>query len=496
MSTPLSFSIAPVNDPVVIDENSPLTFNTDEDVAIEITEAALLNNASDVDGDALSVMNVTVDNASVTTIIDPQTGDRSFLVTPDEDYNGTLDIDFDVTDDNGSMVESGATLSVTATNDAADAVDDTGSATEGAGAVSFDVLANDSHPDGDSFTLTNAEVTEGNGSVSIVNGEVVFNPDVSHNELADGETADVTVSYTIEDADGEESTAELTITVTGTNDAPDVSLTGSSVDENAVGGTIVGDLAAIDPDNGDSHTYAVDDASSPFEVVDGQLVVKDGAELNYEDNSSVDVDVTVTDAEGASTTKTFTVDLNDMSASAPTISVSADGGFSTSLSGSEPMGDWQTDNANGSIENNHADYVYTGFDDGRGTVIELEAGHGDESNLYQDLDIKTGDTVELSFDYSARVNHEGENSQIDVYFEGELIDSISTDQAGWETHTYQLTATEDSPRLEFDAPGSNSVGGVLDEINVEQIHVEDEPVGLNFDISATNLTMRNPSAKY
>ena len=184
--------------------------------------------------------------------------------------------------------------SVTATNDAADAVDDTGSATEGAGAVSFDVLANDSHPDGDSFTLTNVEVTEGNGSVSIVNGEVVFNPDVSHNELADGETADVTVSYTIEDADGEESTAELTITVTGTNDAPDVSLTGSSVDENAVGGTIVGDLAAIDPDNGDSHTYAVDDASSPFEVVDGQLVVKDGAELNYEDNSAVDVDVTVT----------------------------------------------------------------------------------------------------------------------------------------------------------------------------------------------------------
>ena len=59
-------------------------------------------------------MNVTVDNASVTTIIDPQTGDRSFLVTPDEDYNGTLDIDFDVTDDNGSMVESGATLRVTA----------------------------------------------------------------------------------------------------------------------------------------------------------------------------------------------------------------------------------------------------------------------------------------------------------------------------------------------------------------------------------------------
>ena len=264
-------------------------------------------------------------------------------------------------------------------NTAPEATDDSGAVTEGAGVVSFDVLANDSDIDGDALTLTSAEVTSGDGSVTIENGEVVFNPDDSHNALADGETAEVTVSYTVQDINGTEDTAN-SITVTGTNDAPDVSLTGSSVDENAVGGTIVGDLAAIDPDNGDSHTYAVNDASSPFEVVDGQLVVKDGAELNYEDNNSVDVDVTVTDAEGASTTKTFTVDLNDMSASAPTISVSADGGFSTSLSGSDPMGDWQTDNANGRIENNHADYVYTGFDDGRGT-IELEAGHGDASNL-------------------------------------------------------------------------------------------------------------------
>ena len=109
--------------------------------------------------------------------------------------------------------------------------------------MSFDVLANDSDIDGDTLTLTDAAVTEGNGSVSVVNGQVVFNPDASHNALAQGDTDEVTVTYTVEDAAGVESTAELTITVTGTNDAPDVSLSNTSVDENVTGGTVIGALA-------------------------------------------------------------------------------------------------------------------------------------------------------------------------------------------------------------------------------------------------------------
>uniref|UniRef100_UPI000B2D9231 Ig-like domain-containing protein n=2 Tax=Marinagarivorans algicola TaxID=1513270 RepID=UPI000B2D9231 len=99
---------------------------------------------------------------------------------------------------------------------------DTGTALEGAGETRFDVLANDSDVDGDALTLINAEVASGEGSVTIENGQVVFNPDDSHNSLAEGETADVTVSYTITDGNGETSTATLTITVTGSNDGPTV----------------------------------------------------------------------------------------------------------------------------------------------------------------------------------------------------------------------------------------------------------------------------------
>ncbi|HEV8077382.1 MAG TPA: Ig-like domain-containing protein, partial [Marinobacter sp.] len=181
----------------------------------------------------------------------------------------------------------------------------------GGGQGEFDVLANDSDPDVDVLTLTNDEVIESVGSLSIVDGKIVFNPDDSHNSLAEGETANVTVSYTVQDPSGKTSTAELTITVTGTNDIPEVILTGNSVEENSAGGTVIGDLSAIDPDLTDTHSFEIV-GDSPFEIVDDQLVVADGAVIDYEANSSIEVEVQVTDNNGGSSTKTFTINVEDI----------------------------------------------------------------------------------------------------------------------------------------------------------------------------------------
>jgi hypothetical protein len=49
---------------------------------------------------------------------------------------------------------------------------------------------------------------------------------------------------------------------------------------------------------------------------------------------------------------------------------------------------WKTDNARGRIEVN-SDRTY-GVADGRGKVLELEAGVGDESNIYKDLNVRAG----------------------------------------------------------------------------------------------------------
>lgn len=70
-------------------------------------------------------------------------------------------------------------------NSAPVAIDDTGAVTENQ-IQSFDVLANDTDADLDSLTLTAVSVAAGKGTVSIVNGEVRFNPGSDFDDLAIG----------------------------------------------------------------------------------------------------------------------------------------------------------------------------------------------------------------------------------------------------------------------------------------------------------------------
>ena len=74
----------------------------------------MLSNASDVDGDALSVTEVSVD-ASAGSLTD--NGDGTWTFTPAENFNGDdVPLSFSVTD--GTATESAtATLDVTAVND-------------------------------------------------------------------------------------------------------------------------------------------------------------------------------------------------------------------------------------------------------------------------------------------------------------------------------------------------------------------------------------------
>ena len=58
-----------------------------------------------------------------------------------------------------------------------------------------------------------------------------------------------------------------------------LSLDHSQVQENAAG-AVVGTLTVADPDAGDKQSFQVSD--SRFEVVDGQLKLKDGVSLNHE----------------------------------------------------------------------------------------------------------------------------------------------------------------------------------------------------------------------
>ena len=134
----------------------------------------------------------------------------------------------------------------------------------------------------------------------------------------------------------------------------------------------------------------------------------------------------------------------------------------------EGLDGWYSDNDGGKIEVGK-ETTYGGSDSSN-VIIELEADSGDQSNLYKDFDTSPGQVIEISFDHSARGGRGGEDSAVEVYWDGELIDTIVPgDSFGWENHSYEVTADGDSARLEFQATDSNSLGTLLDNIKVDII---------------------------
>jgi Ca2+-binding RTX toxin-like protein len=111
----------------------------------------------------------------------------------------------------------------------------------------------------------------------------------------------------------------FTLNVTDVNEAPTgASLTGGSVAENAVNGTVVGTVAGVDPDTGATLAYALtDNAGGRFAINanTGQMTVANGALLDYETAASHGVTVRVTDQGGLTFDKSFTIAVTDVSES-------------------------------------------------------------------------------------------------------------------------------------------------------------------------------------
>jgi Ca2+-binding RTX toxin-like protein len=120
-------------------------------------------------------------------------------------------------------------------------------------------------------------------------------------------------TLTVRVSDGTLSTdAIVTINITDVNEplsAP--TLSASTINENSPNGTIIGTLAAIDPE-GQPITYTLTDtAGGRFSIVGNQLRVADGSLLDFETNTSHSI--TVQASDGVHTqTQSFTITVNDV----------------------------------------------------------------------------------------------------------------------------------------------------------------------------------------
>ena len=317
--------------------------------AVEVDESAgatvidVVANDTDADGNPLFA--ASVDTTGTLGLV---TVNRDGTVSYDpngqfDDLNAgetaTDTFTYIASDGAGSSTATTVTVTIngeSAPNSAPDPQDDAITVGKNADATAINVLANDTDADDDTLTVTSVSAVAA-GELLLTNGVITFNPNGAFDGLGEGETQDVTFTYTVSDGNGGENTATVTVTVSGSADVnntpsqPTVTLAPAGLSENAAAGTVVADLTALDAD-GDDITFALTDAagtpieSDLFEIVGDQLVVKDGADIDFEElgNAVTGLFVVASDAEGSSVPTAFSVPVTDVAEAV----VLADGGVS------------------------------------------------------------------------------------------------------------------------------------------------------------------------
>jgi len=243
-SSTVTITVNGANDAPVANDDSASTI---EDAAVA---GNVLANDTDVDVEDLTVANPGTYVGAYGTLT--LAADGSYTYTPNgaaqglDDGESAQDV-FAYTASDGTASD-GATLTVTVNgaNDAPVANDDSATTNENSLGISGDVLANDTDADGEALTVADPGTYVGTYGTLVLNadGTYTYTPGAAAQGLDVGETAQDVFVYTASDGTASD-TANLTITVTGLNDAP-VAVDDTNVtDENS---PVSGNVLANDTD--------------------------------------------------------------------------------------------------------------------------------------------------------------------------------------------------------------------------------------------------------
>ncbi len=408
-------------------------------------------------------------------------------VALDHEAGDSISIDVTTTDAGGLSRTETFNISVGDVNEVATdiSLDNMSVAENAAGAVVGTLTTTD--PDaGDTHSYAVSD-----NRFEVVDGELKLKDGVSlDHEAGDSISIDVTTT----DAGGLTRTETFSISVGDENEvATDISLDNTSVAENAAG-AVIGNLSTTDVDDGDTHSYSVSD--SRFEVVDGELKLKDGVSLDHEADATVSIDVTTTDAGGLSRTETFNISVGDVDeiASAPTLNL----GSTTRTIFSEDFEGWT-----GAVVDEGGDHIASQNGWSSDGVVELRdtgaGGNGSEAgsihhielnndptdtyedapNLARSVDTVDGGTYTVTFDYAPRPGYDATVNRIEVVWDGQVVATISADgtsdtDLNWQSHTLTLSGDGNPAEIEFREAGTDTDYGrgmMLD--NIEMVETLD-----------------------
>jgi large repetitive protein len=196
----VTVAVAAVNDaPIARDDAAA----TDEDTPVAID---VLANDSDPNGDVLRIQSVT-QPAHGSVVKDGTT----VVYTPASGFHGIDSFTYTVSDGNGARATATATIAIAPVNHPPVAQDDS-AATDEDVAVTINVLANDSDPDGDPLVIHS--VTEpGHGTLVNDAWAVIYTPNPDFYGVD-------AFNYTASDSHGGLTTATVTVAVAAVNDPP------------------------------------------------------------------------------------------------------------------------------------------------------------------------------------------------------------------------------------------------------------------------------------
>jgi hypothetical protein len=162
---------------------------------------------------------------------------------------------------------------------------------------------------------------------------------LTHSQTADGTLILVDDSFTLAERTQLYHQGIRSVTDAGGTHAlqPAVAtLSQAAVQENAAAGTVIGTLAASDPNPGDGLRFdLIDSAGGRFALAGNQLVVANGQLLDYEHGSAHQIVVRVTDAGGISVDKTFTIAITNANEAPAALTLT--GGFVQELAASATL---------------------------------------------------------------------------------------------------------------------------------------------------------------
>ncbi|CAM5208028.1 hypothetical protein CDEF62S_02504 [Castellaniella defragrans] len=382
-----------VTNPAPIADDDAVTGNEDTVIAGSVIEGSIAGGApgasvtpdSDPDGDALSVLRYTVEghtytagsSAAVTGGLLTINADGSYTFTPEADWNGTVpSVTYTLTDGQGGLATAQLNITVNPVNDAPVPVSDAAVVKEsgvaeggnsplaGTSTATGNVLTNDTDIDGDALHVSavsfgaTAGTVDGLTALQGTYGSLVIAADGSYTYTLDNSLAatqalasgqKVTEVFTYTAFDGTAGVDQtLTVTVTGTNDAPVIDVAGSAVSgsvvEAGVDGagspvglaTVAGTVVATDVDAGDTQhwavtgspdatygTFAIDAATGQWTYALDDTKAATQA-LTAGQTVNLTYTVQVTDAHGATATQDVAITItgsNDI----PTLSGTATG---------------------------------------------------------------------------------------------------------------------------------------------------------------------------